>query len=506
MITLINPNLVVQLDDLFTTGIVYMPLNLAYFAGVIRQNGFQCSVIDAFGERTCQVWKDNGFMFRGLTPLEVANKIDANSKVIVIYAGNVTYHSSVIQLVKAISFRYRHIPLIVMENTEAVTSYSLRRVQDAFYDVGVDYIVTGEAEERGMELLKAVINGDARKSISAADGIGYRNNGVTHYIPPEKQIVDLDTLPFPAWDLFPLQNYWKLRYAHGPFNTKRYLPIQTSRGCKYRCNFCIMPEMSNRKWRARSAVNVVDEMEEYSVKFGVREFHIEDPNPTVNDKRICNICEEIIGRKLNITWKIAAGTKVETIRDETTIDLMAKAGCRYISISPETGSPRILRKINKPFNLEHAIRMVKEMNKVGIFSQACFVLGYPGENDEDRQMTRKLVHDLTKVGVDEIALFIITPVPGSAIFDGFYGYGGYSQLNFSPTWRQDYTRLNRFRFGLYRNFLFWKLRYHPWKIAKQPVNFLTRRFETKMEMAPYRALHTAMLKLGLGARRIKNEN
>jgi len=119
--------------------------------------------------------------------------------------------------------------------------------------------------------------------------------------------------------------------------------------------------------------------------------------------------------------------------------------------------------MNKPFNLDHAVRMINKMNRVGIYSQACFVLGYPGEDDKDRQMTRQLVHDLTKVGVDEIAIFIITPVPGSAIFENFYGYIDYSQLNFSPSWRRDYIKLNRIRLNLYRHFLLWKFRYHPRK-------------------------------------------
>ena len=220
----------------------------------------------------------------------------------------------------------------------------------------------------------------------------------------------------------------------------------------------------------------------------MREFHIEDLDPTISDDRTREICQEIIRRELKVVWKIAAGTKVETIRDEKTINLMAEAGCRYISISPETGSPRLLKLMRKPFNLEHAIRLVKRMNKVGIRSQTCFVLGYPGENEEDLQMTWNLVRELTRVGVDEIALFIITPVPGSSIHTEFSGYKTLSELNFSPTWRADYSKLNKFRVRLYVHFLWWKLRYHPFKLLQQPINFLRRLFETKMEMTPYRAL------------------
>ena len=178
--------------------------------------------------------------------------------------------------------------------------------------------------------------------------------------------------------------------------------------------------------------------------FGVREFHIEDLDPTISDQRIREMASQIIERGLQITWKIVAGTKVETIRSEETLDLMAKSGCRYISISPETGSPRVLKLMRKPFDLEHAVRLVKRMNQVGIRSQACFVLGFPGEEQEDLQMTWDMVRDLTRKGGDEIALFIITPVPGSAIFDDFEGYVSLSEMNFTPTWRADYEILSKF--------------------------------------------------------------
>lgn len=504
MITLVNPNLVTQRHDIFTTGIVYMPISLAYFASTLRQHGFQCTVIDAFGENPNQFYFDENYLYRGLVPSEVADKICGTSKAIVLYAINLTCHRSLVDIAQSIRSRFSHIPIIVMENTQAVTAYSLRRLQEKFYDIGVDYIITGEAEERGVELLKTLHYGTPKIDIPKIDGIGFRLNGVTHYIPPKRKIANLDTLPFPAWDLFPLQNYWRLKYAHGPFETKKYLPILTSRGCPYLCKFCIIPETNDRKWRARSAKNVVDEMEKFLAQFGVKEFHIEDVNPTVNHKRTREICEEIIRRNLKVIWKISSGTKVETLRDESIIELMARAGCRYISISPETGSPRILNKMNKPFDFDLAMRLVKTMNDIGIRSQACFVLGYPDESDEDRQMTWQMVHDLTKVGVDEIALFVITPAPGSAIFDQFGDCADYSKLTFSPIWREDYKRLNKFRLRLYMRFLYWKLRYHPLKIVKQVNNFLWRKFETKMEMTPYRALHLLLMEWRLTGKYCSN--
>jgi radical SAM superfamily enzyme YgiQ (UPF0313 family) len=128
------------------------------------------------------------------------------------------------------------------------------------------------------------------------------------------------------------------------------------------------------------------------------------------------------------------------------------------------------------------------MNRVGIRSQACFVLGFPGEEDEDRKLTRDLIKDLARNGIDEIAIFIIAPVPGSEIFKDFHGYKSLSELTFTPTWRDDYEMLNRLRIRLYLRFVLWKLRYYPLKIFRQGINFLMRRFETKMEMVPYKAI------------------
>lgn len=501
MIVLVNPNLTLQRADMFTTGIVYMPVGLAYFAAALRSRGFPCCVIDAFGERPNAYYCDDRFMTRGLTPEQVAERLPADTTAIVLYAINLTYHRSLAAIAAALRRRFPSTPLIVMENTQAVTAYSLRRVQEELYAMGVDYIITGEAEERGVRLITALRDGATPEAVAAIDGIGFRRDGCTHYSPPAAPIADLDALPFPAWDLFPLQNYWKLKYAHGPFETSRYLPLLTSRGCPYPCRFCVIPETNDVKWRARSARNVVDEIEAHHDRFGVREFHIEDVDPTVSDKRTREICEEIIRRQIDVIWKLAAGTKVETLRDEETIALMARAGCRYISISPESGSPRILKAINKPFDIAKAVRLIAKMNEVGIRSQACFVLGFPGETDDDRRMTWNLVHDLVRAGVDEIALFIIAPVPGSAIFDQYSGYGDYSELTFSPAWRGDYRELNAFRIRLYRQFLWWKLRYRPAKLARQPLNFLLRRFETKMEMTPYRALHTALMHVGIAGQK-----
>jgi anaerobic magnesium-protoporphyrin IX monomethyl ester cyclase len=488
-IVLINPNLVVQRNDPFTTGIVYMPICLASVAASLRAAGYQVEVIDAFGEKPYQVRRLGTFNLFGLSEAEISSRVPRDVQAIFLYAINLTNHMAAILILKSIRQNFPGVPIIILENTQAVTAYALQQVMEAFFDAGADYVLTGEGEHRAVRLIRYLsgeISGEPHQDIDGLNAPGLNS-------PAVEFIRDLDALPFPAWELFPLENYWHLRFAHGPQSTARYLPLLTSRGCPYPCRFCVVPATNQQKWRSRSAENVVDEMEYLVKKFRVREFHLEDLDPTVSDERIREISAEIVRRELRLIWKIVAGTKVETIRSEETITLMAKSGCRYISISPETGSPKVLKLMRKPFDLGHAVRLVKRMNQVGIFSQACFVLGFPGEEEADLQKTWDLVHDLTKKGVDEVALFIITPVPGSAIYGEFEGYTSLSEMNFTPTWRGDYQELNRFRLRLYAHFLWWKLRYHPVKILRQPYNFLRRRYNTKMEMVPYRALRLKWL-------------
>lgn len=495
-VTLINPNVVLQKNDPFTTGIIYMPISLAYFAASVKKAGHGTTVIDAFGENPNQIWSEENFLIRGLLLQETLKKVPANTDIVVIYAINLTYHRSLISIVTGIKKIFPNIKIVVLENSQAVTAYSLRKVKQEFYNAGADFIITGEGEIRGLELIESIEAKNYNKLVTI-NGIG--GCQTTHYADffnePTEKIQNLDELPLPAWDLFPIKKYWSIGYAHGPLTSKKYLPLLTSRGCPYKCKFCVIPETNDLKWRARSAKNVVDEIEFFKNKFGVEEFHIEDVDPTISDKRTQDFSLELINRNLNITWKICSGTKVETIKSTETIDLMHKSGCRYISISPESGSSKVMKLMDKTFNYEHAIHLVNRMNKVGIKSQACYVLGYPGEDDADRELTRTMVVDLIKNGLDEIALFIVTPVPGSKIYNEFSGYSDYSQLNFSPTWREDYVKLNQFRLKLYRTFLINKTLLWPLKIFRQCLNFLTRKFETKMEMAPYRALHTKYINL-----------
>lgn len=497
-VTLVNPELVVLRADPLTTGIPYLPILLASAAATVRDAGHPVDVIDAFGEAPNQCRHLGRYVLRGLTPEQGAQRLAPTTELVVVYAMSLAHHVALIATLRALRRARPDVPIVVMENTQAVTAYALRPLWREFVAEGATYVLCGDPERRLLRLIDRV---GRLMSPADLDGVGWADAAGDHFSQPTADTTDLNTLPFPAWELFPLQAYWSLGYAHGPLVQRRYLPLLTSRGCPFHCRFCVIPGTNAGRWRSRSPAHVVAEMAHWQRTLQVSEFHFEDVNPTVDDARIRALCRQILARRLAVTWKIVAGTKVETIRSTRTVAMMARAGCRYLSISPESGSAALRARMGKTFDLPHALTILAAGRRYGLRSQCCFVIGFPGETDEDRACTWRLVHQLARHGVDEIAVFVATPVPGSAIFEHFAGYEEYSQLNFSPTWRGDFAALQRFRWTLYLAFAGWALWYHPVRLVGHLVHLGRRRFHTKMEMAMYRGAHTAWLALWAHGRR-----
>ena len=477
----INPQLVVQKNDKFTTGIVYMPITLAYAISNFKNANIKTRLIDLYGRNPTKCSKENNHLIFGEKIEDIDENEFKNIDCIFINANQVGNHISILNIIKFLKNRYKEIPITILENSQAVTAYSLSKIKDEFLKLGCDFILIGDLENVTVKLYNNLNNLEYLKTLDGIITKNFSNDKIDF-------VSNLDDLPFPSWEDFPLENYWKLGYSHGPLSDKKYLPMLSSRGCPYPCNFCVVPKTNERKWRSRSPENVVKELEYFKDKLGVTEFHFEDLNPTVNDKRTKELCNLLIEKNLKINWKMVAGTKVESIKDLETVKLLKKSGCNYISISPESGSKDLMKEINKPFNYEHALKIIKEMKKNKIFSQACFVIGYPGEKKIDLKKTKNMIFNLTKIGVDEIAIFIITPVPGSKIYENFEGFKTLSNLTFSPIWRDDYKSLSRTRLQMYSIFLITKFIFHPIRVLKQALNFFNKSFNTKMEMVPYKVL------------------
>ena len=182
---------------------------------------------------------------------------------------------------------------------------------------------------------------------------------------------------------------------------------------------------------------------------------------------------------------------METVNEEL-LDLLRTAGCKFLTLSAETGSKKLLKLMGKPVDLEHLLNMTRHANKIGIRTSCCFIIGYPGETNEDWVKTRKYVARLARAGIDEIVCPILIPLPGAEVANEDFkqgSYDDYEQLNFTPKWRIDYTTLERKRLFLYFMFFLRKIFWHPWRSFLMLPHVLFWKHTTKGEMTINRVLN-----------------
>jgi len=272
----------------------------------------------------------------------------------------------------------------------------------------LDAVAFGEGEVTIVELVERL---RARETLEGVDGVAFRQGGEILVNPDRELIDDLDTIPFPAWDLIPMHKYVASTWF--PNKVKSYTNIFTSRGCPYGCTFCGAKTTWTRKFRARSPENVVAEMEEVWNRYKIPNFFISDDLFTLNRKRVMAICQLILERDLKLTWTCLS--RVNTV-DAEMLALMKKAGCYLISYGLESGSQKVLDQLDKATTIEHGIKAVEMTKAAGIKVFGSFMIGSPGETAETVDETIRYIR---RLDLDEIGLGVTTAYPGTDLFDTF---------------------------------------------------------------------------------------
>ncbi len=314
----------------------------------------------------------------------------------------------------------------------------------------VDYLIMGEGEQPFKLLLDNI---DNQAELKKVHGLVFRKNGqvVNTGLPP--LIEDLDQLPFPARHLVPYKKYTSLLSQGGCVTT-----LFTSRGCPFHCSFCDRPHLGKR-FRARSALNVVDELEQ-CVHMGINDFLIYDDTFTVDKQRVLDVCQEIIKRGLKINWDIRA--RVDTITEEM-LQMLRRAGCCGIHYGVEAGTEKILKVLNKGITLDQVKRAFDLTRKNKIAVLAYFMIGSPSETKDDILTTFKV---MKKLKPDFVHVTILTPFPGTKIYlsglasgvikkDYWREFANCPTAGFvSPNWEEKFTRdeLNQLLVQGYKQF------------------------------------------------------
>ena len=473
-VALINPSLMDK--DFNYTSVVTIPLGLGYLASYLRSKGVVVEFIDGLGEDIHNVRKSGDYYLQGLSITEIIRRIPFDVDLIGINASFTRLRSRYSVLFDAIRRVFPDVPLVI-GGSEATIDY------EHYLGNGIDFVILGEGEHSLHELCLVLKN---EMDIEDVDGIAYKKGGVVVVQEKTRFIQDLDSLPFPARDLINLEAYWSLKSAHSPVNNKS-TPIMSSRGCPFDCTFCSSSVFWKRSWRARSAKNVVDEIEHCYYEYGIRDFEFEDDNLTLDKGRAESICLEIIQRKLSINWTTPDGIRPEKV-DYELLKLMQRSGCKHIVLSPESASERVRKEIyHKDIDVEHIKKIVGWSYELGIKTAVFFVVGVPTTSRVEDLLNKEYIIEIAKLGADEIGVFPCMPYPATKIREIYYkGIDiGTDDLipGIMPEWYPDRKYLAKYIRNLYITFLVTKIFYHPFKSLAVFKNLVLGRQELKIERA-----------------------
>jgi len=272
---------------------------------------------------------------------------------------------------------------------------------DTLKESEFDIAVFGEGEET----IKEISQG---KKLNQIEGIAYKIKNAVKMNKPRKLILDLDSLPMPAWHLFDLKKYKTPRIScrQNPVG-----PLETSRGCVYGCVYCSKCTFG-RRFRKKSVGRVIAEIE-HMLKAGFKEIHVLDDMFSTDIERAKKICDEIIRRKIKFHWTLINGIRVDRV-DEELLTKLKKAGCYRLAFGVESGDSNVLNIIDKKIKLPEIKRAFKIANKVGMETIAFCMLGLPGDTKESMQRTIDLMKEV-KPTLPKVS--ILLPLPATPLFN-----------------------------------------------------------------------------------------
>jgi len=390
------------------SGTIYFPIWLAYCTGVLEDAGFDVTFTDAPA--------------RGVDLYDILVKAERLQPQLIIMDTSTPSIENDVWVAEQLKKKLPQTYIVMVGTHVSSLAKETLNKSDA-----IDAIARREYEYTIREVAEFLSNQthfplkeDGLRKIA---GLSFRAEGKIITNPDRPYIVNLDQLPWVS------KVYKKFLRTRDYFNPNALYPMVTlitSRGCPFRCKFCVYPQtLTGRKYRFRAIEDVIDEME-----FVVREFpeaksiFFEDDTLTANKKRCLEFANAVIERGLKIPW--TANSRIDL--DLETMKKIKTAGCRQLCVGFESGDQEILNSMQKGVKLEQMFRFMEDARKAGIYIHGCFMVGFQGDTDESINKTIDLA---IKLNPDTAQFYPVMVYPGTTAYEEYQQKGWITAADYS---------------------------------------------------------------------------
>jgi len=374
------------------TGLPFAPLGTLYAASLLREQGYDVAVYDVMFARD---------------PEEIIPVIE-NYKpdFLVLYDDGFNYLTKMcLTNMREAAFKMSKLAkergcTVIVSSSDSTDNYEKYISNDA------DFILIGEAEITLLELINTLQKDE--KDFSSIQGLAYRQNDCIIKTAGRSVLKDLDSLPFPAWDLIDIETYRQSWIKHAGYFS---MNMATTRGCPFKCNWCAKPIYGNR-YNSRSPENVVKELKMLKEKFQFDHIWFCDDIFGLKPGWVQEFADLVEKENLHFKFKIQA--RADLLMQENYIRDLAMAGCDNIWMGAESGSQKVLDAMDKGTTIEQIHESTKLIRKYGMKPSFFIQFGYLGETKEDIKKTIKMINELLPY---EIGISVSYPLPGTGFYE-----------------------------------------------------------------------------------------
>jgi len=367
-------------------------LNLAYLSAKLKQEGHIVKIIDAIAP------------YNTLSESEVKNIVEIYKPDFIGITLPIDYLPDTYDFIKYLSSI--KIPIVA-------GGPHANCLPEEVLNHSVDIVVLGEGENTIIELTDYFLG---KKKLEDVSGICYKSkDGSFKYTKQQPLIHDLDSIPFPDLDSFPIKNYTG---SNNPSSSPTFWSIFSSRGCPYNCTFCSSHNVFGRNYRSRSPKNIVKEIEEVSEKYGAHMFAFQDDEAFIDKKRIIEFCNLIKEKKLNL--KFSARMRIDNL-DVDMLRNMKYVGFKRLAFGIESLNDETLLKVNKMYkvkNVFEGFEILKEVRFRAIHFN--LIIGFPWETPEHLNKNFEEIKKFDKSHLLFISTVNPVPYPGTKLYEDHY--------------------------------------------------------------------------------------